>query len=192
MGRIGWKRTAVLAMLIFGVAGLSFGQVRGHFALDMVANVQQIPSVDPSVTTFTTANQPVYWGLEFEAAHRHWGLGGLYSANLERINSNDYWLDFYGQAVYLSYHLFARRAFLDPYVSVGLGSAGRVAIGSGSTVTLPANQTILLSVFPVVSGGLALDLNGLYLGAKLSYLPSMTSLVATANSNVPLSKIQLV
>lgn len=179
----------LVGVLAFGVAGLGFGQMRGHFAGAMVTSFHQAPSVDPNVTTFTTANQPTYWGFETEFVVRHIGFGGVYAVNFEQVASSDWWFDFYSQAVFVSYHLFARRGLFDPYVSAGLGAAGRVALGPAAYA--PQDSTILLSIFPVISGGVGIDLGGLYLGGRVSYLPAMTPPPATSIGGVPLGSVQM-
>lgn len=186
------SRCAVVVLVgvfAFGVAGLGFGQVRGHIGGDVVMSLQQTPSVDPNVTSFTTANQPTYWGFETEFVVRHIGFGGVYAVNFEQVASSDWWFDFYGQAVFVSYHLFARRSLFDPYVSAGLGAAGRVALGPADA--LPQDSNMLLSIFPVLSGGVGIDLGGLYIGGRVSYLPAMTPPPATSFGNVPLGRVQL-
>ena len=189
MGKGMGTRLAFVVVLVLGAAGLGFGQVRGHISGDMVMSLQQAPSVDPNVTTFTTANQPTYWGFETEFVVRHLGFGGVYAVNFEQVASSDWWFDFYSQAVFVSYHLFARRSLFDPYVSAGLGAAGRVALGPAATV--PQGSTVLLSIFPVLSGGVGIDLGGLYIGGRVSYLPAMTPPPATSIGGVPLGRVQL-
>ncbi len=190
------KRSLVKAMIFLflmtmGCSGIAFGQTRANLTVDAVASFQQNPTANQVVNAFTTQNQPLYWGLGFEVTHRHLGIGGTYTVDFVRTATGDWWLDWYGEAVHLSYHLFGRRVLLDPFVSVGLGSAGRVALGPFPTST-PSNPPLLLSIFPVLSGGLGLDLDGFYVSAKASYLPVISPPPATAFENVPLGHVQVV
>lgn len=175
----------VVFMLI--AIGVSFGQTRMSLTGEAVANFRAQPSAGQVAASFTTANQPLFWGIGYEVVMRHVGLGGVYTGNFTKGSADEWWFDWYGEAFYVSYHLFARRRVIDPFVTLGIGSAGRVYLGPASG-TLPADSTLLLSIFPVASAGLGLDLSGLYLSLKLSYLPVVSPPPATTFENVPIGR----
>ncbi len=81
-----------------------------------------------------------------------------------------WWLDWYAPALYLGSTPSARNRFVDPYVEVGMGCAGRVhplrscRIGWWS-------RSLSLALFPFVAGGLSLDLDGLLVGRRVTYTP---------------------
>lgn len=174
----------LIVILVGGVAGLSFGQTRVHVTGEAVASFQRQPSAGDVIASFTTSRQPLYWGIGYEIVFRHLGFGGVYAVDFTQNSTDEWWFDWYGEAFYLSYHLFGHRTLVDPFVTVGLGSAGRVYLGP-APVSSPAQPTLLLSLFPVVSGGLGLDLSGLYLSLKLSYLPVVSPPPATSFEVVP-------
>lgn len=176
----------VLALLV-AAAGVGFGQVRTSLTGEAVAALQAPSSAQGIVASFASANQPLSWGIGYEVVHRHFGFGGIYAGNFTRSTSDEWWFDWYGEAFYLSYHLFARRTLIDPFVTLGLGSAGRVYLGPAPTAA-PVDTTLLLSIFPVASAGLGLDLDGLRLSLKVSYLPVISPPPATTFENVPIGR----
>lgn len=187
MATLKTKRIVIAAVLVAVVAGTGFAQTRVLLTGDAVANFEQRPTASEVVDSFATANQPLYWGFGFEVVHRHLGFGGLYTVNFVRSSPSDWWLDWYGEAFYLSYHLFRHRTLIDPFLSLGLGSAGRVWLGPAPASTM-AGAPLLLSVFPVVSAGLGVNLDGLYFGGKLSYLPVVAPPPVSPFDNVPLGR----
>jgi hypothetical protein len=107
-----------------------------------------------------------FGGFGWEVVPRHTGIGGDYLVNFFNDDSGDWWLDWNGQALYASYHIFGGKAFLDPFVDGGIGCAGRVFLrGSGGT----DSDALAISLYPFVSAGASLRLDGLRIGAKLSY-----------------------
>lgn len=169
------------------VAGIGFGQVRMNLTGEAVAGFQVQPSAGQVIASFTTANQPLYGGFGYEVVMRHLGIGGVYTGDFTRRSSDEWWFDWYGEAFYVSFHLFAHRTLIDPFVSLGLGSAGRVYLGPAPG-TPPVESSLLLSIFPVASAGLGLDLEGLYVSLKLSYLPVVSPPPATPFENVPIGR----
>ncbi len=188
------KKTTLAVVLTLLIAALGFGQVRARVTADAVASFFGSPTAGQVINNFTSENQPLYWGVGFEVVHRHLGIGGDYTVDFQRNSQGEWWLDWYGQAVTLNYHLFNHRTFIDPYAGVGLGSAGRVWLGSapasGGSYD-PSGYGLLLSIFPVASIGVGLDLDAFYVGAKISYLPVISPPPATPFENVPLGSVQV-
>jgi hypothetical protein len=184
-------RIALIIVLLAVSSAAAFGRTRVYLTGAGAANFASTPSAAEVASTFTTASQPLYWGFGWEVVRNHIGLGGLYTADFQQTAASDWWLDWYGQAIFVSYHLFARRTLLDPFVNVGVGSAGRVYVSSYEYAPMPPDSRLLLSVFPFVSAGLGIDLDGLYAGAKATYLPAISPPPATSFQNVPLGTVQV-
>lgn len=185
------KSLIIVVVLASAVAGMGFGQVRVQLTGDAVASFLSRPTAREVVVSFAAPNQPLYWGFGFEVVSRHFGIGGLYTANFTQNTTDEWWLDWYGEAIYLSYHVLGRRRLIDPFVTLGLGTGGRVYLGPAPTST-PVQSTLLLSIFPVVSGGLGVDLQGLYVSLKMSYLPVVSPIPATPFGNIPIGRFQTV
>lgn len=191
MAAVRSKGMVLGVLLIAGVAGLGFGQVRGHVTADAVASFRVAPTAGQVVDTFTSANQPLYWGIGYEIIRHHIGFGGVYAVDFQRTTSADWWFDWYSQPFYVSYHLFGRRTLIDPFAGVGIGVAGRVDITPASSVA-QSDSRVLLSIFPVLSAGLGLDLDGLYLSARGTYVPVISPPPVSPLENVPLGQIQVI
>ena len=71
----------------------------------------------------------------------------------------------------VAYHLFGRRAFLDPYLEGGLGSAGATFFDD-RRITGDARNDVALQVFMYVAGGLNLVFNNQFvIGARVRVMP---------------------
>jgi hypothetical protein len=158
-------------------------QVRltGNLALDFVER----PSVQQVLQSFNNKDQIFFLGFGWEVVFDRVGLGGMYDTNFYKDVEANWWLDWLTEPVYLSYHLFRGGAFIDPFITVGLGCAGRVFLGG---IPPLGKDGLYLSIFPSVGAGLALDFDGFLLSARLSYVPTMTSPPVTDIDNYPLKK----
>jgi hypothetical protein len=105
-------------------------------------------------------------GLYWEAIRGNFGYGmtGLVAFNRmdPATEGTDYdWYMDWIASFDLRYH-FLRRFVLDPFVEMGVGSAGRVQL-SGE------DDPLNLSIFAQVGGGLAIRLRGVHLGTRVLY-----------------------
>jgi hypothetical protein len=116
----------------------------------------------------------------------HVGIGGAYAVDFHENPATTWWLDWEGQAIYASYHLLGSRSFIDPFVDAGLGCAGRVFLGPGSAL----EGKLALTIYPFVSAGAALILEGLRVGAKLSYAIDRSPIPATSIPIYPIGRFQ--
>ena len=113
-------------------------------------------------------------GFYVEVLIDHVGVGLTGLGRFDRLEAEtagepaDWFFDWIG-SLDARYH-FLRGFPLDPFVEAGLGSAGRVGIGSGAE-DAPAEdgQPLQLSLFAQLGAGLALRLEGAHVGAKLSW-----------------------
>ncbi len=171
-----------LALSLFGEARaprvrVDLGAVIGKDFIDR-------PTFDQAASALT-AEDPLE-GFGWEVLIGHIGIGGSYLVAFNKDSTSEWWLDWDGQAAYASYHVLGPRSFVDPFVDAGIGCAGRVYLGPGEA----SADRLLLTLYPFASAGAALDLNGLRVGAKLSYALNRSGIPATAIPEYPLGRFQ--
>jgi len=176
----------ILVLLAAAISGFAQTQVRltGHLALDF----SERPSVREAAAAFADSERMILWGPGWEVIMDRISLGGTYLVSFFQDETSGWWLDWYGEPLYLGYHLFGAGAFIDPFMQVGLGSAGRVSLEEDTALE---RDPLYLSIFPFISGGLALDLDGFIIGGRLSYYPLITPPPATEFENYPLDNFQV-
>ncbi len=141
-----------------------------------------------SIDAFAGPSQPPFCGVGWELVLGRVGLGGEYDVSFTRPVQGAWWLDWYTQPLFVSWHPFRTGSVVDPFVQAGVGCAGRVFIDEW---TGSAASNLQLSIFPFVAGGLALDLSGFLLSGKVAYVPFMTAPPATVFSAYPLGNVQV-
>jgi hypothetical protein len=181
------KKLLVLTLALAGLGVPCFGGAV-HLTGSLAADFLTTPSAEQIINTFAVGSQPLLCGVGWEVVLNRIGFGGDYLVNFFRHPGSDWWLDWYGQAFYLSYHLFGAHALVDPFLQVGLGCAGRVHLADW---TGPATENLLLSLFPFVSAGVAFNLDGLLLAGKVSWTPFVMPPPVTDFANYPLGKLQV-
>jgi hypothetical protein len=182
-------KTKALAMLI-ALACSSTPCFAGsvHLTGNLGSDFSKGPTAQQVISTFTDPAQQPYGGFGWEVVLGKMGFGGDYSVSFFRNDASQWWLDWYGQPLFISFHPLRSRMLLDPYLQAGLGSAGRVFLGEWSG---PAPSNLYLSIFPFAAAGLSLNLEGFLVGAKVSYAPFLTPPPATGFSNAPIGNIQV-
>jgi hypothetical protein len=143
------------------------------------------PSLDQAAEALA-ADQPLL-GFGWDVVLGHIGLGGEYLIDFNEETKDAWTLDWQGQAIYASYHFLGARMPIDPFVDAGLGCAGRVFLG-------PAEATgdrLTLTLYPFASAGAALELQGLRVGAKLSYALDRSPVPVTSIPLYPLGRFQV-
>jgi hypothetical protein len=120
-----------------------------------------------------------YWEVVFD----YLGLGMHYGmrfteAVYESEISSEWYMDWKGD-FFLSYHILGGGSVIDPFVEFGWGNVGTALISNPEYPDYPdwedevADGTaVALGFYNYFAGGVAVDLNGLLLGAKLSYIPA--------------------
>jgi hypothetical protein len=203
------KRIALvlLALLAVGVLAFADGQVR--LAFDTAAMLAVDPSFEAVHDSFTERSNMMN-GLHWEVIHDHFGFGGhaLVRFDQEPTATEAYqWTMDWDGDLFVSVHLAGVGRFLDPFVELGFGSAGRVYLDdrgdgvwvqedSGSwhyeTTGAPEGDGVAsLSLYPYVAGGLALDLHGLLVGSRVCYRPWNEPVPATQYPVYPLTPFQV-
>lgn len=176
------KRELFFALALFSCA--AFAQTRVDLDAAIGKDFSGPPSLDQAERALE-ADSP-FLGLGWEVVMGHLGLGGSVLVDFNENPPADWWLDWDAQPLFASYHLLGSRSFIDPFVDAGLGCAGRVYLGPGPT----AEDRLLLTLYPFVGAGAALVLDGLHLGAKLSYALDRSAIPATAIPAYPLGRFQ--
>jgi hypothetical protein len=154
----------------------------------------------------------VFHGLFFEVVQDHIGVGMHGLVRFDRLavepGIEQWQMDWDGD-LFVGLHLAGVGRLFDPFVELGVGSAGRVNLedreggtwvqdDAGVWHYLPAGSTdsasqalTNLSVFPYVAGGLALDLRGLLLGTRVCYRPWNDPVPGTDFATYPLPPFQV-
>ena len=179
----------VLAMAL-AILGIPCFAGAVHLTGNLSADFLEVTSAQQIIATFGVGGQPLFWGTGWEVVLDRVGFGGDYEVTFLRdaAAATPWWLDWYAPALYMSYHLFGSTAFIDPFIQVGLGCAGRVLLTD--TGSIPPDP-LSIALFPFVSGGVSLDLDGLLLSAKATYTPYAGQIPVTTIPAYPLGKVQV-
>jgi hypothetical protein len=118
-------------------------------------------------------------GWQWEVAFRYFGLGMHYGVGFYQPETEKGWLMDWKGDFFLSYHIMGSGSTVDPFVEVGWGNAGTTTVSSPSRYEYPDweeevadGDALELALYTYVAGGVAFDLNGLLLGARVCYYPS--------------------
>ena len=173
------------AICLFCLSAAAFAETRVDVTAVIAKDFMSSPSFHQAVRAL--GNDTAFGGFGWEVVMDHIGIGGQYLVDFHEDDPNGWWLDWNGQAAYASCHLFGASSFVDPFVDLGLGSAGRVYLGPGAT----GASRLAISVFPFASAGASLDLQGFRVGAKLSCSLGRTAIPATSIPDYPLGRFQV-
>jgi hypothetical protein len=180
-------KACVLALALVPAAMPFAGAV--HLTTDLSADFLQGTSAQQIVSTFAAADQPLLWGFGWEVIPHRMGFGGDYQVSFSQDAAAGWWLDWYAPALYLSYHPVGGLQFLDPFLEVGMGCAGRVFLSA-----LPESdpsRALYLALFPFMAAGLSVNLDGLLIGAKVTYTPYKAQIPVTSIPVDPLGTFQV-
>jgi hypothetical protein len=184
------KTKALACMLAAFLAPSVFAAPKLSLTGDIAAGFSGMPSVEEAFLNLTENPNPL-WGTGWEITSRRFGFGGAYMVNFSREGSSPWALDWYAEALYMSYHVFGGGAFLDPFIQAGVGCAGRVMLRDHGYCDYGYTGDLMLSLFPYVGGGLALNLEGFTIGTKVSYIPFDTPVPATWIPGYPVDPFQV-
>lgn len=155
----------------------------------------------------------VFEGMHLEVITPHvlgFGLRGLirFTEGVDSLadTSQSGWMFDWNGELFLSGHPFGGGKLVDPFLEIGCGVAGRY-ISSATYAGVwnegddglwtyewldnPGNEVTNLSIFPFVAAGVAFDLSGFLIGARVSYRPVVASLVATPIAAYPLTRFHI-
>ncbi len=144
------------------------------------------------INTFTVGDQPFFWGFGWEVIIDRFGFGGDYMVSFYRDAAEQWWLDWYAPALFVSFHPLGGKSFLDPFLQLGVGCSGQVFLEPQRMPMGPSpRQDLSLSLFPFVGAGLAFNLEGFLLSAKAIYTPYWSQVPVTDIPSYPLGKFQV-
>lgn len=178
-------KAATLAFAITCLALSAFPDGKADLTAVVGRDFAASPSLDQAARALG-AETP-FGGLGWEVILGNMGIGGDYTVLFSQDASSDWRLDWETQPIYASYHILGPGSLIDPFVDAGLGCAGNVCLGPSQD----AGRGLALTIYPFVSAGAALELNGLRLGAKLSYDLGQSAIPVTEIPEYPLGRFQL-
>lgn len=197
-------------MLFVAVAATVSARDQVRLAFNLAADFVEDPTFD-SVRTSFDDEAKVFWGPSWEVILDNVGFGMHYLVKFDRLETGleqplyDWSLDWMGD-FFLSYHFFGAGRFLDPFVEIGIGNAGRVDIdrdhgywhedkyGEWDYMDewRPDQDGVSnMSLFPYIGAGFAVDLNGIILGGRIDYRPVAFAVPATQFKEYPLTNLQV-
>jgi hypothetical protein len=190
------KKVLLAGILAIGLLGPAFADSQFRIAGGLSGEFARIPSVEQLKDTVRSGDR-LFYGLQWEIVFDRLGFGMHYGWHFDRIRTAgssdryDWTLDLVGD-LFLSYHLFGGGAFIDPFVELGYGIAAAVDTFGYSGTWDDSDQGRLthLSGFPVLAAGLALDLHGFMIGARLAYRPTSGPLPGSQIEEFPLQQVQ--
>jgi hypothetical protein len=162
-------RTAFVSLFFLSLGAACFADPIFFIGGNAAAEFNAVPTAEQAIDSFSSNPKPM-WGAGWELVARKLGFGGVAMVKFFQDPQEGWAIDWYGQAVLLSFHLFGGGAFLDPFAQAGAGCAGRA---------LPSSSGLYTSIFPFIAAGLALDISGFTFGAKLSAVPFQTQVPGT-------------
>jgi hypothetical protein len=185
------SRALVIGLVIAALAVPCFaGALR--VTADLSADFMSDATTQTVISTFSVGSQPLLWGVGWEIVPDKAGFGGNLAVSFFQDAATSWWLDWVAPGVFLSYHPFGAERFLDPFIQVGAGCAGRVGLGTEAQLDeVPVTPDISLSLYPFAAAGLAVNLDGLLLQAKVTYTPYNGSIPVTDIATYPLGKFQV-
>ncbi len=186
-------KTRILAVVLAAIAVPSlFAAPTFSVTGNAAAGFADVPSAEQAFLNLTQAPNPL-WGMGWEFTFRRFGLGGTYMVSFFPDGASGWAMDWFSEALYTSWHPFGGGSFLDPFVQAGFGCAGRVSLGGYSLIYDEFSygyygypEKLMLTLFPYVAAGAALNLDGFTVGAKLSYRPFQTPVPAAPIPAYPL------
>ena len=202
---------AVFLCIGFSAAAHSQFRIAGDAAADFVS-MPGGAGIDYTLENPANFMSGFYWEV---LHHSRVGFGNHYLARFSRMPSQfdyvdwDWWFDWNGD-MFLSFHFFRVGRMVDPFVQVGYGCAGRVRMTEAnenywvqdihgdwyydSVYWNPDGDNAAvtnMSLYPFVAAGLALDLRGFLISARVAYRPFVHPVPGTQFDNYPLKNLQV-
>jgi len=179
----------VLSCLAFTLAAeTSATQTRVDLGAVISKDFVSAPTVDQAASTVGSGTP--FGGFGWEVIMGRIGLGGSYAVAFSQNSQSGWWLDWNAPAIYTSFHVLGPRSFIDPFVNVGIGCAGRIYLGPMASFDGRPGEGLALTIFPFVSAGAALVFDGFHIGAKLGYTLGQGAVPVTVIPAYPLGRFQ--
>lgn len=201
-----------LAVLLLGCAGSLAANPQFRMAMNAAVDFAGRPSfADLETSLDDPAN--MFYGFQWEVI-----TGGSVGFGMHALvrfidaprsdtlrDLDDWWIDWNGD-LFLSFHPLGGGSPVDPFASLGYGSAGRALLTSGISgywyqddadlwlyewYEQPYDDLTNLSLYPYICIGLALDLDAFLIEARAIYRPVAHRIPGTQITNYPLKNIQL-
>jgi hypothetical protein len=128
-----------------------------------------LPETERDYEGYHRLHQPL-WGIGWEVVFDRVGMGGAYMISFSRDERDKGILNWYCQGFFISCHFLGGGAFFDPFIQAGAGCAGRARLSRPSDDDA-SGSGVSIALFPYLSAGAALDLDGFTFGGKLNYVP---------------------
>ena len=165
------RRSAVVFLVALAAAATAtkasaLEQVR--IVANMALPFSERPTIGEVIDEFVDPDRPVFYGPGWEVVLDHIGFGGNYMVSFFRDSLDRRSVDWMAEGLFLSYHLVGAGHFVDPFVHIAVGSAGRVVTDKDDH---DVDTPVAVSIFPMLSAGLAFDLHGFFFGGRLAYVP---------------------
>ena len=178
-------KKSIIAIVLLGIA-LAPIWADGQFRLagNMSTQVETLPTGSVAEwQALVIPNEQTMTGWSWEVVFDHLGLGMHYGVRFnepvtETESSTDWYMDWKGD-FFLSYHVLGGGSLVDPFVEFGWGNVGTALVSTHEYYDYPDweeevehGSAVALGFYNYFAGGVAVDLNGLLLGIKVSYTPS--------------------
>jgi hypothetical protein len=174
------KRIALSTILVLFIAGLASAHVQFRVAGNMLSPLNRLPESAGELEQSLALDDNTRTGWHWEILFERIGLGMHYAWAFYEAPSSfaEPWMVDWKGDFFFSYHIFGAGSPLDPFVEYGWGNAGSAVVRSDRYSEYPDwkdevadGDATALTLYSYVAAGLALDLHGLYLGARLAYMP---------------------
>ncbi len=124
-------------------------------------------------------------GIQIEVLGHHLGVGVDSLVDFSQDKNENWAVDWQG-LLFLRYHFFGSRSFIDPFIEAGFGNAGSVIMNVPEE-----EQELKLVLYPSLSAGVNMVLHeAFYLGGRFSYRPDHAPIPGTDIPQMELSDFQ--
>ena len=173
------KRVLVFFCVAFVMAAAAFADGQVRLGLEVAKDFDYRPDFAAVTNSFSSPGSYMA-GLFWEVIFDHLGLAGNYMVSYDSTDAAilpDFTANLGWQGdLLLTFHLFGGGAFLDPFAEMGVGCAGSVNLGAVNYTELVIQA---LGIYPTFNLGLAIDLSGFLVGAKVGYRLSSIDIPVT-------------
>ncbi|MFW6291419.1 MAG: hypothetical protein ACOC7V_03750 [Spirochaetota bacterium] len=172
------KRTIFLAAMLLTTVTL-FAGPQFRVAANALTPLETVPQTVEQWDEAVRPSEQTLTGWHWEVLLDRLGFGMHYGVRFfEREADGPYFVNWKGD-FFVSYHPMGGGAPVDPFMEVGWGNVGNARVESVHDDRYPDWEDRVhdgtateLALYTYAAAGLALDLNGLLLGARLAYLPT--------------------
>ncbi|MFW5683916.1 MAG: hypothetical protein ACOC1I_03610 [Spirochaetota bacterium] len=173
------KNRLMTAAALLLVASAAFAGPQFRLAGHAYTPLEQLPRTESGWDAVIVPGGSTLSGWHWEVVLDRLGFGMHYAMDFRatELANDPFVVDWKGD-FFLSYHFFGGGAVLDPFVEIGWGNAGRASVPSVEEAGYPDweervadGSATALALYSYGAAGLALDLNGLLLGARLAWMP---------------------